>query len=66
MLVVITGDKLSGGGRHVETGIAIERDMPLFVYGPRENVFHHLDGVVQANTYDQLVEALWTIMQALG
>src|SRR5688572_5999583 len=29
------------GGHHVETGIALERGMPVVLLGARENVFHH-------------------------
>jgi hypothetical protein len=33
------------GGHHVETGIALERGIPILLLGERENVFHHHDGV---------------------
>jgi hypothetical protein len=32
----------SGGGRHVELGVAIGRGMRAIVIGPRENIFCHL------------------------
>jgi len=32
----------SGGGRHVELGVAIGRGMRTIVIGPRENIFCHL------------------------
>lgn len=34
-----------GGGRHVETGYAIARSMPVIVVGEPENVFHRLPEV---------------------
>ena len=33
------------GGRHVEFGYAASRGKRLTIIGPRETVFHHLDGV---------------------
>jgi hypothetical protein len=30
------------GGRHVEVGLALAWGIPVYVVGPRENVFHHL------------------------
>lgn len=33
------------GGHHVETGIALERRMPILLLGDLENVFHHHDNV---------------------
>lgn len=33
------------GGHHVETGIALERGIPVLLLGERENVFHHHAGV---------------------
>ena len=47
----------SRGGRHVEFGIAIAREMHLVVVGPRENVFHCLPDVkVYANWAEYLAE----------
>lgn len=31
----------SSGGRHVETGIAIAKNIQIILIGPRENVFHY-------------------------
>ena len=33
------------GSRHVEFGIALQRDMEILVIGPRENLFHTMPGV---------------------
>jgi anaerobic selenocysteine-containing dehydrogenase len=30
------------GGRHVEYGLALGEGMPIYIVGPRENVFHAL------------------------
>jgi nucleoside 2-deoxyribosyltransferase len=40
------GTKFSSGGRMVEFGYALGKNMPVFVVGERENVFCHLDHVV--------------------
>ena len=42
MLIAFTEPPRSGtsrGGRHVELGIALGRDIPVTIIGPRENVF---------------------------
>jgi nucleoside 2-deoxyribosyltransferase len=33
------------GGRHVEFGMALALGKPIYVVGPKENVFHYLPGV---------------------
>lgn len=33
---------MSRGGRHVELGLALAWERPVYVVGPRENVFHSL------------------------
>lgn len=33
------------GGRHVEFGIALELRIPIFLIGPKENVFHWLPSI---------------------
>lgn len=35
------------GGRHVEFGIALERDLWVAIIGPPENIFHYLDLAVE-------------------
>ena len=44
-LVLFTAKSLGvegGGGRHVETGYALAKGLPVFVVGDPENVFHRL------------------------
>lgn len=58
MLVLFTQDSSAGyttGGRHFESGYAWAKGMPMFIVGPRENVFHSLvaGSEVFAN-YEQL------------
>ena len=43
------------GGRHVEFGIAIAREMNLAVVGPRENVFHCLPDVTVYATWAEFL-----------
>lgn len=43
------------GGRHVEFGIAIAQQMVVIVIGPPENVFHHLEGVIRFDTFDEFM-----------
>jgi hypothetical protein len=49
------------GGRHVEFGIALERGMPIFVVGPRENVFYYLDAVHHFLDFDRFRDYLETV-----
>lgn len=42
----------SRGGRHVEFGIALGRGLDAIVVGPRENVFHCLEGVDVYETWE--------------
>jgi nucleoside 2-deoxyribosyltransferase len=51
------------GGRHFESGYAFYRWKEALidefvVVGPRENIFHYLDGVVQLDSFEQLREFL--------
>jgi len=45
----------SRGGRHVEFGLALALNKPLFVIGPKENVFHYLPGITH---YRDVVSAI--------
>ena len=38
------------GGRHVEFGYALGKGKKILVCGPKENVFHYIDGVAHYNT----------------
>lgn len=50
VIVCLTGDTASRGGRHTEVGIAIALNKRVILIGPREQVFHWhpLVEVVQA------------------
>ena len=43
------------GGRHVEFGYALGKGKKILVFGPRENVFHYIDGVTHYNTIQDFV-----------
>jgi len=48
-----------GGGRHVEFGIALEREMPIIVVGPKgEHIFHWWPGVEHVADVIDLVDLL--------
>jgi hypothetical protein len=40
------------GGRHVEFGIGLERELGLVIIGPREHVFHYLPWVIQYDSWE--------------
>lgn len=46
------------GGRHVELGIAISRDIPVVCIGPLENIFYHLSCVRQFESIEDWVRSL--------
>lgn len=46
------------GGRHVETGYCICLKKPLFIVGPRENIFHHLPQVRQFSDIASMLKDL--------
>jgi hypothetical protein len=46
------------GGRHVEFGYALARGHRCIVVGHRENVFHHVPGVLVVENTAQLLRAL--------
>ena len=43
------------GGRHCETGYAIAKGKPIYVIGPKENIFHELDCFKHFNTIADLI-----------
>lgn len=45
-------------GRHVEFGMAIAYNMPVFVVGDYENIFHYLETVSHYETWEQLKNVL--------
>lgn len=46
------------GGKHVEFGYALAKGKRIFVVGEHANVFHHLPGIVQRATLEDLLPAL--------
>ena len=48
----------SRGGRHVEFGIAWASQIECLIVGPKENVFHCLDGIRQFETWEDARLAL--------
>ena len=59
-LVVIkpmTSHRQTTGGHHVETGIALERGMPIILLGQPENVFHQ---------HTQVSVMLWPVQDWAG
>lgn len=44
------------GGRHVEFGYAIGKNLELYVVGPKENVFHCLPNVKAFNTWQDFLK----------
>lgn len=46
------------GGRHVEFGYALGTKKPIYVVGPRENVFHYIDRVYHFDTFEDFIEAV--------
>lgn len=58
VLVIITGDTLTRGGRHSECGMAIALGKRVYLLGPREQVFHWHPLVLPCNNIDALKVAL--------
>lgn len=56
---------LSRGNRHIEFGMALGAGKQLVVVGPREMVFHHLEGVYQYDTWNEALEALNRLIHAV-
>lgn len=48
----------SRGGRQVEFGFGIALEHRLVLVGPREHVFHHIQGVEQYNTFEEARQVL--------
>ena len=61
LLIAFTEVPRSGhsrGGRHVELGIALGRMMPVWIVGPRENLFCWMEDVQQFDSFGQLIDWL--------
>lgn len=57
-VVFFSEDPLVGikrGGRHVEFGYAHAKEMPIYVIGPKENVFHYRDRVYHYDTLEAFI-----------
>ena len=50
--------KASRGGRHVELGMALAWSKPVYLVGPRENVFCWLPSVQQFSQFDEVIVRL--------
>lgn len=49
----------TGGGRHVEFGVAIQAGKPIIVVGPKgEHIFHYMPNVRHVDTVEELIEVL--------
>ena len=46
-LIVDTESVAPRGGREVEVGYALAQGLPVYVRGPRRNVFHHLCSAIE-------------------
>jgi nucleoside 2-deoxyribosyltransferase len=46
------------GGRHVETGYALAKQKPIYVVGPKENIFHELSCFKHFSTIAELIVIL--------
>lgn len=46
------------GGRHVEFGLGYAQGKKMILCGPRENIFHYLDNVIQCDTFDDVIKYL--------
>jgi hypothetical protein len=58
MLIQITGDTLTHGGRHTELGIALALKKLCVIMGPREQVFHSLPIIAVCKTPEEVVKIL--------
>lgn len=53
------GELHTGGGRHVEFGVALCAEIPIVVVGPKgEHIFHYLQTVQHVYDVNQLIEKL--------
>lgn len=66
LMTNVRGDRSGSGGRHVEFGYALALGKRLIVCGDLESVFHHLEGVSHALTFDDARVALAEVADARG
>ncbi len=45
------------GGRHVEFGYAMKANKPIYVIGPKENVFHYIGLVMHFESIDEFINS---------
>ncbi|HSV38716.1 MAG TPA: hypothetical protein VLI04_08150 [Nocardioidaceae bacterium] len=58
--------EVASGGRHVETGYALAKGIPVLVIGEPENVFHRLDHINHTGMSGPWVERVSTWIEALA
>jgi len=61
IMIMFSEDPLIGtprGGRHVEFGIALGTRKPIYVVGPKENIFHYLPNVFHFNSINEVINAI--------
>lgn len=46
------------GGHVFETGYAYAKGMPVYIVGPRQNIFHHLEHIVQWDKWEHCLKGL--------
>jgi hypothetical protein len=51
------------GSRHCEFQLGYEHSKVCILVGPHENIFHHLDGVIRYDTFDEVLKALEQIVR---
>tara|TARA_Y100000310_G_scaffold315082_1_gene365235 strand:+ start:1089 stop:1481 length:393 start_codon:yes stop_codon:yes gene_type:complete len=61
-VIVFTDTPSTTGGRHVEVGIALAHRIPVFIIGPRENVFHYPSDVRQYPTWDDFLRGEFDVL----
>jgi nucleoside 2-deoxyribosyltransferase len=57
LLILFTEDPKEAfvrGGRHFESGYAYGTKKPVLTLGPRENVFHYLENVINVENWEDL------------
>ena len=68
MIIFFSEDPLEPfkrGGRHVEFGVALASQKAVVVIGPKENVFHYLQGVQHYHSVDHFIQTYTESMQTI-
>lgn len=58
VLIIDTTLPSTGGGRHVELGLAIAWKKKIYLVGHRENIFYHHPLVRHMSTFDHVADVL--------